>query len=357
MGTLAILGATGYTGRLCAVEAVDRGLDVILAGRNPDKLGALAQALGGPRTAVVDVNDGTALRALAEQADVLLTTVGPYLRWGRPAVLAALDGGCHYLDITGEIGFQAWVREQDEAARAAGVALCPAFGYDGVPGDLLAGIAAAGLGAPVDEARAAYLVRNGKPSGGTMRSMLGIARNGGVVFQDGALAPEAVGARSWRVPFPAPLGARAAVSAPLPDVLTLGPSTGAKTAVAYHVVPGAEALPRVAGPLGRVTRALLSSPVGEAMDRLADHLPEGPAPSERERMRAAVLAEVRGGGRTAAAWCRLRDAYGLTATLSVGLAMRLMDGGPHAGAFTPTQLLGADAGAFLQDSGVDWAMC
>lgn len=357
MTTLAILGATGYTGRLIAVEAMDQGVDVILAARDPGKLGMLARALGGPRTAVVDVDDATALRALAEQADVLLTTVGPFLRWGRPAVRAALDAGCHYIDITGEIGFQAWVREQDDAARAAGVALCPAFGYDGVPGDLLAGIAASSLGAPVEEARAAYLVRQGRPSGGTVRSMIGIAREGGAVWQDGRMVPEPLAARSWRVPFPAPLGARGAVSAPLPDVLTLGPSTGARLAVGYHAAAGAELLPRVAAPLERATRGLLGSPVGAALERLADRLPEGPRPADRERMRAAVLAEVRGGGRTASAWCRLRDAYGLTATITVAMAMRLMDGQARSGALTPTQLVGADAGEFLQGIGVDWAMC
>lgn len=358
MATLAILGATGYTGRLCAAEAVERGLDVILAARNPDKLGLLAQALGGPRTAVVDVNDGTALRALADNADVLLTTVGPYLRFGQPALHAAIDGGCHYIDVTGEVGFQAWVREQHEAAVNAGVALCPAFGYDGVPGDLLAGLAADALGAPVERARAAYLVRHGRPSAGTARSMMGIARTGGVVWQDGRAVEEPVGLRAWRVPFPAPLGTRAAISAPLPDVLTLGPSTGARSAEAYHVVGGAELLPRVARPLSGVTRALLASPAGTGFERLLARLPEGPEPAVRARMRAAVLAEVEGGGRTAAAWCRLTDAYQTTARITVEIALRLLEQGPpRAGALTPSELLGKDAGEFLQRVGADWAMC
>lgn len=358
MSTLAILGATGYTGRLCATEAVARGLDVVLAGRNPDKLATLAQALGGARTAVVDVADGTALRALAEQADVLLTTVGPYLRHGRPALLAALDGGAHYIDITGEVPFHAWVREHDDAARAAGVALCPAFGYDGVPGDLLGGIAARALDAPVQQARAAYLVRHGRASGGTLRSMVGIARASGAVWRDGALVTEPVGARSWDVPFPEPLGTRPALSAPLPDVVTLGPSTGADTAEGYLVMPGASAIARVARPLGRLTHALLSSPLGDAVDRLAERLPEGPPPGKRAAMRAAVLCEVRGGGATAAAWCRMRDAYGLTAVIAVEVAARLLDAGPpRPGALTPTQFFADGAGAFLDQIGADWAMC
>jgi short subunit dehydrogenase-like uncharacterized protein len=337
-GQLAILGATGYTGRLCARVAQERGLDVVLAGRNAGKLGALARELGGPRTAVVDVADGAALRALAESSDVLLTTVGPYTLHGRPALQAAIDGGAHYIDVSGEVPFISWVREQDEAARRAGVTLCPGFGFDGFPGDLLAGIAAVQLGAPVEEARVAYLVRRGRVSAGPLRTIL-------------------AGAAAWLAPYPPPLGLRPAVSAPMPDVATLGPSTGAHTARAYMVAPGARVLPHVAAPLQSVLGAVMRGPVGDGARRLADRLPEGPAPEDRARTRTAVVAEVRGDRDTARVWCRLSDLYLATAHIAVGVAQRLLDGSPPPGALTPTQLLGADAGTFLQEIGADWASC
>jgi short subunit dehydrogenase-like uncharacterized protein len=356
-GQLAILGATGYTGRLCARVAQERGIDVVLAGRNPDKLGALARELGGPRTAVVDVTDGAALRALAESSDVLLTTVGPYTLHGRPALHAAIDGGAHYIDVSGEVPFISWVRQQDEAARRAGVTLCPGFGFDGFPGDLLAGIAAAQLGAPVEEARAAYLVRRGRISAGTLRTILAMAGAPGAAWAGGRLVDEPIGADAWMAPYPEPLGIRPAVSAPLPDVATLGPSTGAHTARAYMVAPGARVMPKIASPLQAALGGLMRGPVGDGVRRLADRLPEGPAPEDRARTRTAVLAEVRGGGATARVWCRLTDVYLSTAHIAVGVAQRLMEGTTPSGAMTPTQLFGPDAGTFLQEIGADWATC
>src|SRR6476619_575074 len=46
VGMFLIYGANGYTGELIAREAVRRGHKPILAGRNAEKLGALAKELG-----------------------------------------------------------------------------------------------------------------------------------------------------------------------------------------------------------------------------------------------------------------------------------------------------------------------
>ena len=45
------------------------------------------------------------MRALVERGDVLVSTVGPFARWGEPAVQAAIATGAHYLDSTGEGSF------------------------------------------------------------------------------------------------------------------------------------------------------------------------------------------------------------------------------------------------------------
>jgi short subunit dehydrogenase-like uncharacterized protein len=356
-GPIAILGATGYTGRLCAQVAADQGLDVVLAARRPEPLARLAEELGGLPTAQVDVADRRALRRLAESAGVLVTTVGPYSRLGRPALLAALDGDCHYVDVSGELPFLEWARGHDEEAREAGVALCPGFGFDGLPGDLLAGIATGALDGPARQARAAYLVRGGRASAGTLRSAIEMVGETGAAWRGGQRVAEPVAADRWRVPFPQPLGPRDAVSAPLPDVLTLGPSTGARDARAYAVVPGARLLPPVAGPLHAGLRALVRSPAGDALRRLADRLPEGPGPEQRAASRTFVLAEVEGESGAVRAWARLRDLYLATAHIALGTATRLLrEGPPRPGALTPTELFAGDAGAFLQSIGADWAM-
>lgn len=39
------------------------------------------------------------LKTLAEKTQVLVTTVGPYARWGEPVVEACANAGTHYLDV------------------------------------------------------------------------------------------------------------------------------------------------------------------------------------------------------------------------------------------------------------------
>ncbi|MGH2782371.1 MAG: NAD(P)H-binding protein, partial [Thermoleophilaceae bacterium] len=89
-GRTVLFGATGYTGRLVAEAMLERGMRPVLAARGREGLEALAAELGGGlETAVADVSDPTSVRSLVERGDVLVTTVGPFARWGGPAAAAA----------------------------------------------------------------------------------------------------------------------------------------------------------------------------------------------------------------------------------------------------------------------------
>ena len=74
---------------------------------------------------------------MTAQTRVLVTTVGPYARYGMPVVEACARAGTHYADLTGEVLF---VREAidrfDPVAREAGARIVHACGYDSVPSDL-----------------------------------------------------------------------------------------------------------------------------------------------------------------------------------------------------------------------------
>src|SRR5690349_19350897 len=123
-GRIVLFGATGYTGDLTARALVARGVRPVLAARNEARVRALADHLGGPGSAVAHVGRPASVRALVERGDVLVTTVGPFVRWGEPALRAALDAGAHYLDSTGEGAFIRDVFERRHAeARAAEVGL------------------------------------------------------------------------------------------------------------------------------------------------------------------------------------------------------------------------------------------
>ena len=118
MARIVLFGATGYTGRLTAEALVARGARPLLAARSAAKLADLARDLGGElETRVADVGDPESVRALVEPGDVIVATVGPFVRHGAPAVEAAVTAGALYLDSTGEPTF---IRQRVRALRPAG---------------------------------------------------------------------------------------------------------------------------------------------------------------------------------------------------------------------------------------------
>ena len=101
-GTILIYGATGYTGKLIAKAAIDRGARPILAGRNLDKVKKVAESLGLSARAF-DLGDPAHIDAAIKDIAVLLCVAGPFSATSRPVADACLRNRVHYLDITGEI--------------------------------------------------------------------------------------------------------------------------------------------------------------------------------------------------------------------------------------------------------------
>ena len=101
-GTILIYGANGYTGRLIAKAARDRGARPILAGRNLDKVKRVAEPLGLSARAF-DLGDPARIDAAIKDVSVVLCAAGPFSATSRPLADACLRNRVHYLDITGEI--------------------------------------------------------------------------------------------------------------------------------------------------------------------------------------------------------------------------------------------------------------
>ncbi|WP_372791345.1 trans-acting enoyl reductase family protein [Paraconexibacter sp.] len=157
MPRIVLFGATGYTGDLTARALVARGARPVLAARNASKLEQLAAELGGLETAVADVDRPASVRALVEAGDVLLSTVGPFSRWGGPAAEAAIGAKAHYLDSTGETPFIREIFEQyGPRAEQAGIGMLTAFGYDWVPGNLAGALALREAGDRVSRVEIGY---------------------------------------------------------------------------------------------------------------------------------------------------------------------------------------------------------
>ena len=196
---IVLFGATGYTGRLTAAALVARGADPVLAARHRGRAEALADELAGagPRPAVAeaDVQRPETVRALVERGDVLVSTVGPFARWGSAALAAAVDAGAHYFDSTGEPSFIREVFERwGPRAADAGCALVPAFGYDWVPGNLAGALALEAGGPAVTRLDVGYFVTGsagpGSLSGGTLASAAGVLGAPGYAWRGGRLVEE-----------------------------------------------------------------------------------------------------------------------------------------------------------------------
>ncbi len=195
MGRIVIFGATGYTGDLTARALVGVGEKPLLAGRSRAKLAALSEELGGLETQTADVDDPASVAALVEPGDVLVSTVGPFTRWGRPALEAAIGAGIPYIDSTGETPFIRSVFDEfGPRAEAAGSTLLTACGYDWVPGNLAGALALRDAGAAATRVDIGYFMSGSADSdsmsGGTRASVIEALLGKSFSWSDGRLVSE-----------------------------------------------------------------------------------------------------------------------------------------------------------------------
>lgn len=176
-----LFGATGFTGQLVAdylARKADPDLRWALAGRNAEKLKVVRARLGDVNAACkdlpllqADVEDAASLKAVAESAKVVITTVGPYLRYGEPLVAACAAAGTDYVDLTGEPEFvdRIWLKHHD-TARASGARIVNCCGFDSIPHDLGCWFTVQQLPEDVPLRVEGFVRAGGEFSGGTLHS-------------------------------------------------------------------------------------------------------------------------------------------------------------------------------------------
>lgn len=321
-GPIAVYGATGYTGTLVAREVRRRGLPLVLSGRDPDKLARLAAELGGGvPTRPAHFDDVRGLRRALEDCAAVVNCAGPFTRLGEPVVRAAVESGTHYLDTAGEQTFMKRVVEEfDDAARAAGVAVIPAMGFDYVPGDLLCALVARGR-EPLEEVVVAYAVEGFGPSRGTMRSTVEILRGGGVEYRGGEWRPAARRPGRATFSFPEPLGRQPVVRFPSGEVVTVPRhlrTRAVTTLMATRALAPHPALAPAVGVALPAMSAALRTPLSRALSAAIARLPEGPDEAARQAAAFTVAAVARGEDASIARGVvRGHDVYGLTAVIAV----------------------------------------
>ncbi|MHA3700619.1 saccharopine dehydrogenase family protein [Jatrophihabitans sp. YIM 134969] len=179
---LVVHGATGFVGALTARHLADHApadVRIALSGRSRDKLEAVRRDLGVDWPLVVtDSGDDASVRALAGSTTAVISTVGPYAKYGLPLVLACAGAGTSYADLTGEVLFaRESVDRAHMTARETGARIVHSAGFDSIPSDLSVfalheRAAADGAGTLTDTVLEVVSMRGGV-SGGTIDSMRG----------------------------------------------------------------------------------------------------------------------------------------------------------------------------------------
>lgn len=124
---LLLYGAAGYTGKIIAARAKALGLDFEIAGREDDKISALAAELGVAYH-VFTVEDNTGWQLALAGKKVLINAAGPFRYTAREAMQACLKAGVHYLDISAELETYQLAESLDGEARRAGIQLMSGAG-------------------------------------------------------------------------------------------------------------------------------------------------------------------------------------------------------------------------------------
>jgi saccharopine dehydrogenase (NAD+, L-lysine-forming) len=334
-----VYGAYGYTGRLVAALAAERGELPVIAGRDERRLRTLAERFELEHR-TVNLSDASGLRSALKGIDVVAHCAGPFSSTSKPMVDACLDTETHYLDITGEIDvFEAVLARHDEA-RARGVVLLPGAGFDVVPSDCLAAMLARALPGAVRLELA--LRAAGGVSPGTAKTAMESLGTAGRARVGGVIGPVPGDRRRRQVEFAD--GRATAHAIAWGDIATAYHSTGIGDIVVYAALPPAIA-PVMA--LAQVAGAATRSPMVQGMlKRVVGRLP-GPSAETRAKTQGQLWGAVTdAAGTSVSGTITTLDPYDLTADSVVRIAQRLVAGAVAPGAYTPSQALGAD---FVRD--------
>ncbi len=338
MNNWLLYGAYGYTGRLLAEEAIKRGHNPILAGRDAQKTAVLAQQLNLDHIAL-DLNDSEKLHQVVAGVDLVLHAAGPFIHTSEPMVQACLAGQTHYLDITGEIPVFENTLSYDAHAREQGIALVSGVGFDIVPTDCLGSYVAAKLpGATHLEIAFMGLTRASSGTAKTMLAMMANMPQAGLVRRNGRLEPQPFGAGQKDVLFS---NGRTLTVVPIPwgDLATAQLSTGIPNVTAYMAIslpPGT----RVLSPLfQRLMKVGLARRVS---GKLVDWVISGPDEEMRQTARSYLWAcATDEAGNKREAWLESLEAYRLTAVAGILAVEKTLTNHP-VGALSPSLAFGAD---------------
>ncbi|TPX10415.1 uncharacterized protein E0L32_008634 [Thyridium curvatum] len=318
MPKLMIYGATGYTGRMAAMNAKKLGLAFTIGGRTESILKILASSLN-VTCCTLSLGDTSAIDTALDEITVLLNCAGPFMRTAEPLMRACLRTGTHYLDIAAELDSYELAETLDDEAKRANVMLLPGCGGSvAMLGCLSEHVLSAQTRPPARIDIALHVA--GSMSRGSARSALENLTASTLVRQEGRLTQLPNGAGVVKFDFDDGNGAVDCFPITLPDLITIWRSTGVGNIRTYVCASG-DAFP--------------SQDLGS--------LPDGPTEEQMEAWpyhAAVVVTDAR--GKHSAAVLHTVNGYAFTAMASAEAARRVLEGEASSGFQTPVQVFGKD---------------
>jgi hypothetical protein len=228
---VAVIGATGHTGRFVIDELRQRNREAILIARDGRKLKATAAAYPGSAARVASLDDPASLDTALAGAAAVINCAGPFADTALPVLDAALRAKIPYLDIAAEQTAVESVDTRDAQARQAQVVVLPGAAFYGGLADLLASSISSAT-RNIDEIAVAVALDSWHPTAGTRvtgernTSPRCIVRNG--ILQP---MPDPQPEASWS--FPVPFGNQRVAMLPLSETVTLARHLKANAIVSW----------------------------------------------------------------------------------------------------------------------------
>ncbi len=329
-----IYGANGYTGELITRYAVERGMKLIVAGRNAIKIEELAKKHHLDYR-VFSLDETERLDAALSEVEMVLHCAGPFSLTSRPMVEACLRNKKHYTDITGEIAVFEAMAALDQRAMDAGIMIMPGVGFDVVPSDCLARHLKDRLPSATHLSLAFYGM--GRLSHGTQSTMIMNIGKGGAIRMDGKITSVPAAWKEREIDFGEVT--KTGVTIPWGDVATAYYSTGIPNIEVFTVVPPSNLKMMK---LSRYLGWLLAT--GPFQNYLQSKIPEGgPSDADRAKGKTLLWGEARDlNGNTVESRLQCPEGYTTTALAALNIAEKILAGNHTPGFQTPAKAYGPD---------------
>lgn len=337
MNKIVIYGSYGYTGNLIAELASKSGLNVLLSGRNDQKLTEQSARLGlAYRRASLESKDE--MDHLLSNADIVIHCAGPFIRTWKQMAEACIRNSCHYLDITGEILVFESLKKMDSQFKNAGIMAMAGTGFDVVPTDCLAAFLSARL-PDADMLELAFMGLGGGVSRGTAKTMVENIGEGGLIRNDGKVEKVPAAFRTRKINF----GKKEslAVSIPWGDISTAYTSTGIPNITVYMSAPSK--MIRLMKFSNYIRFLLKLGFVKNMLLKKIDQKPPGPDDNQRERGKSYIWGRVENKtGKQFEAVIETCEGYRLTAEMAWNITNKVKNGEFEIGYQTPSNVYGSD---------------